>query len=64
MELERTAAERRLKSLSKETTQYRDVLSHKRTESMETSAELSQRTRGKATLIALFLCAIHACYVH
>lgn len=52
MELERTAAERRLKSLSKETTQYRDVLSQKRTESMETSAELSQRTRELQSQLA------------
>ncbi|XP_071819395.1 centrosomal protein of 57 kDa-like [Apostichopus japonicus] len=45
MELERTAAERRLNSLSKETTQYRDVLNQKQTQSIETTAELSQRTQ-------------------
>lgn len=47
MELERTAAERRLNSLSKETTQYRDVLNQKQTQSIETTAELSQRTQGE-----------------
>lgn len=52
MELERTAAEKRLNSLSRETTHYRDVFHQKRTQQVQTAAELSERTQELQSQLA------------